>query len=306
MPGPTGSLVSSNEAQFILKALKEGHRVDGRQPLDFRAVKYKLSEDDSGAEVLLGRTRVFTAVTAELAAPFGDRGNEGRVSYHVELSPLAVPTFEGARAGGASPEVTALLERALRDSGAVDTEALCVVAGRKVWSVRVDVHVLSADGNIGDAVVLCALAALLAFRRPAVSLGGSDGSQIIVHSKDEKESVPLSVHHLPFSITFALFEGGQLIAVDPGRSEDICCEGHLTAVVNAHGEVCAVHKADGCPLSTDQIMRCIRAAVSTAENLTTQLRAAIESHERARIAQRVRRHTVPQDALNGAQQVPVS
>lgn len=61
----------------------------------------QLSEDDSGAEVLLGRTRVFTAVTAELAAPFGDRGNEGRVSYHVELSPLAVPTFEGARAGEA-------------------------------------------------------------------------------------------------------------------------------------------------------------------------------------------------------------
>lgn len=45
----------------------------------------------------------------------------------------------------------------------------------QVWSLRVDVHVLSADGNIGDAVVMCALAALLAFRRPAVSLGGPDG-----------------------------------------------------------------------------------------------------------------------------------
>jgi exosome complex RNA-binding protein Rrp42 (RNase PH superfamily) len=44
-----------------------------------------------------------------------------------------------------------------------------------VWYLRVDIHVLDADGNLTDAVVLSALAALLSFRRPDVSVGGADG-----------------------------------------------------------------------------------------------------------------------------------
>ena len=55
--------------------------------------------DDSGAEVLLGRTRVLTAVSAELVPPFADRGNEGRVQYNVEFSPMASPAFEAGRPG---------------------------------------------------------------------------------------------------------------------------------------------------------------------------------------------------------------
>ena len=38
--------------------------------------------------------------------------------------------------------VVRVLERAVRQSRAVDTEALCIVPGEKVWSLRVDVHVL--------------------------------------------------------------------------------------------------------------------------------------------------------------------
>ena len=45
----------------------------------------------------------------------------------------------------------------------------------QVWYLRVDIHVLDADGNVTDAVVLSALAALLSFRRPDVSVGGADG-----------------------------------------------------------------------------------------------------------------------------------
>jgi hypothetical protein len=51
----------------------------------------QFAEDDTGAEVAVGQTRVATVITAELVAPFGDRGNEGRVNYNVQLSPLAFP-----------------------------------------------------------------------------------------------------------------------------------------------------------------------------------------------------------------------
>lgn len=44
-----------------------------------------------------------------------------------------------------------MVERGLRESRAIDTEALCIVAGEKVWSIRVDIHVLDHGGNLTDA-----------------------------------------------------------------------------------------------------------------------------------------------------------
>ena len=53
----------------------------------------------------------------------------------------------------------------------------------QVWAVRADVHVLDHCGNVADACVLSALAGLLAFRRPDVTVGGAgDGVQVAVRS----------------------------------------------------------------------------------------------------------------------------
>lgn len=43
--------------------------------------------------------------------------------------------------------------------------------------LRVDVHVLDHDGNLTDAAGLAALAALMAFRRPYVEVGGGSSEQ---------------------------------------------------------------------------------------------------------------------------------
>lgn len=45
---------------------------------------------------------------------------------------MASPAFDAGRPGEAAIEAMRLLERALHDSRAVDLEALCVLAGRKV------------------------------------------------------------------------------------------------------------------------------------------------------------------------------
>jgi exosome complex RNA-binding protein Rrp42 (RNase PH superfamily) len=68
--------------------------------------------------------------------------------------------------------VARMVERAVRQSRAIDTEALCVVPGVRVWAVRVDVHVIDAAGNTSDCACAAALAALHHARRPAVSVQG--------------------------------------------------------------------------------------------------------------------------------------
>ncbi len=82
---------------------------------------------------------------------------------------------------------------------------------RQVWHVRVDVHVLDHAGNLADAVGLAALGALLAFRRPEASAapgGGAGGgaAAVTLHDPELREPLPLSLHHLPLAVTFALFE----------------------------------------------------------------------------------------------------
>ena len=68
--------------------------------------------------------------------------------------------------------VSRVLERAVRQSRAVDTEALCIVPGEKVWSLSVDVHVLDDTGNITDCACAAAMAALHNFRRPDITVAG--------------------------------------------------------------------------------------------------------------------------------------
>jgi exosome complex RNA-binding protein Rrp42 (RNase PH superfamily) len=73
----------------------------------------------------------MAVVAAALEAPFGDRPSEGQLLFNVELSPMASPAFEAGRPGPDAIALARLVERALRQSKAVDQEALCVQAGKK-------------------------------------------------------------------------------------------------------------------------------------------------------------------------------
>jgi exosome complex RNA-binding protein Rrp42 (RNase PH superfamily) len=60
--------------------------------------------------------------------------------------------------------VVRCLERAVKDSEALDLESLCVLAGERVWRVSCDVLLADFDGNALDACCLatvgfCALPA---------------------------------------------------------------------------------------------------------------------------------------------------
>ena len=83
-----------------------------------------------------------------------------------------------------------------------------MLAWTQVWRVQLDVRVLDAVGNVTDAAFLSVLAALMAFRRPEVSVGpADDGTQsaLVVHSVEEREALPLSLHDAPLAVTFVIF-----------------------------------------------------------------------------------------------------
>ena len=218
-------VLSSNESAFVTRALAEGLRVDGRRRLETRSLSMSVSKQLGCIQLSLGDTKLLATTTAELVEPYPDRPAEGLLQFFVEFSPMASPAFEPGRASEPAVELMRLLERTLRKSQAIDIESLCIVANRRVWSIRCDITVLDHRGNLVDATVLAALGALKHFRLPGVSVSGSgDEATVQILPPDQADSVPLVFHHLPVAFTFAFFcdkDGGPLLSVlDPTDQEE--------------------------------------------------------------------------------------
>lgn len=281
--------LSANEKKFIETALLSDLRVDGRRPFDYRNLTINFGKDDGSSEVQLGQTHVMGFVSAQLVQPYKDRPNEGSLSIFTEFSPMADPSFEPGRPGESAVELGRVIDRGLRESRAVDTESLCVVSGKSVWAIRVDLHILDNGGNLVDAANIAALAALSTFRRPECSLEGDDGQEVIVHPTEVREPLPLIIHHLPIAVTFAFFRSESTLVIDPTHYEEAVMGGRMTVTLNANNDVCAIQKAGGEGVLQSVIMQCLRIACVKAGDITTKIKNAVENHNSARQLRKIKR-----------------
>lgn len=279
-----------NEKKFIETALLSDLRTDGRGPFDYRNLTIQFGSEDGSSEVQLGQTRVMGFVTSQLVQPYRDRPNEGSLSIFSEFSPMADPSFEVGRPGVSAVELGRIVDRGLRESRAVDTESLCVVAGKWVWSVRIDLHILDNGGNLVDAANIAALASLLTFRRPECTLGGEDGQEVIMHPPEVREPLPLIVHHLPVAVTFAFIGNESTVVIDPSHLEEAIMGGKLTATLNTNGDVCAIQKAGGEGVMQSVVMQCLRIASVKAADITGKIKKAVESYNTRRALRKIKRH----------------
>ncbi|KAG6789420.1 hypothetical protein POTOM_005518 [Populus tomentosa] len=301
-----------NEKKFIETALASNLRIDGRNPLEYRKITIKfgrrvafyvvlflkIAKEDGSSEVHLGQTHVMGFVTGQLVQPYQDRQNEGMLLIFTEFSPMADPSFEPGHPGESAVELGRIVDRGLRESRAVDTESLCVLSGKLVWAIRIDLHILDNGGyliypanrNLIDAANIAALAALLTFRRPECTLGGDDGQEVTVHPPEEREPLPLIVHHLPIAITFAFLGSEGKMVVDPTHSEEAVMGGRMTVTVNAIGDICSIQKAGGEGVPQSVIMHCLQLASMSAESITKKINNAVEAYSTERALRKIKRH----------------
>jgi len=281
--------VSLCERTFLLEALSENKRLDGRGLLETRDLNISFGTDWGSCQVTLGRTRVIAQVSAQLTEPRLARPNEGILLVNVELSPIAAPKFEIGRLSDEGVEINRLLERCLKESRCLDLESLCVISEEKVWTVRLDLHVLNHEGNLADACSVAGLAALCHFRRPDVTLSGD---QVTVHPINERDPVPLSVHHHPVTNTFAMFPSPAGAATksnsqhrtvcDPTRIEEECMQGKLVLGVNAYKEICTLHLAGQVIVDKSIILRLANIAADKSRKVVEQIKSCLAKEEELR------------------------
>ena len=130
--------LSNLERSFILDALCENKRLDGRTLVERRPLTLHFGADEGSALVTLGGggatsevTLVYAVVSAFITEPSLSRPNEGVLNIHVNFAPTASPRFTEGQ-GEESVEVSRLLERCIKESRCLDLESLCIVAEEKV------------------------------------------------------------------------------------------------------------------------------------------------------------------------------
>lgn len=161
--------------------------------------------------------------------------------------------------------ITRMLDKVLRRSDAIDKESLCILAGQRVWHLRLTLHFLSDAGNMLDCACLAGIVALKHFRRPEVEV---IGDEVTVHSPSERAPVPLAIHHTPFCLTFAFFPDETTQPVlDPTLLEQRLSAGLMSVALNAQRELCVVQKMGGVPLVADGVLSVINIAVTKVKEL---------------------------------------
>mmetsp|Transcript_11043 Transcript_11043/g.12629 ORF Transcript_11043/g.12629 Transcript_11043/m.12629 type:complete len:291 (+) Transcript_11043:146-1018(+) len=273
-------ILSNNEKQFFNKLLESTKiRYDGRNHNETREVTVSPSRTTRSidqcraqCQASIGDTKAMAVVSCDLVEPYPDRPTEGMLTISTTLSSMASEEYEFRKQSSNSEasKTSHLIELAVKESKALDIEALCVVAGSKVWHIRCDIHILNHAGNVVDAGCLAALGALVHFRRPEVSVVGTD---VTVHPLDEREPVSLSIHHLPFCVSFGLYRHDMkpnsrekiFILSDTTEREEAFMHGRLTVVLNQHAEISGIHKQGWPPLSTSNLNRCIEIATERAK-----------------------------------------
>ncbi|EWC44484.1 exosome complex component rrp45 [Drechslerella stenobrocha 248] len=277
---PKDPEISLTEKTFVLEALKQNLRIDGRDLHSSRDVQLTFGDDYGFVDVRLGKTRVLARISAEVTKPRADRPFEGLFTISTEMGPMASPVFEAGRPTDLDHTLSRTLEKSIRRSQALDTESLCLVTAQRVWSIRADVHFLTHDGNLLDAACIALVTALAHFRLPVVSVSGED---ITIHSPEERVPVPLSLLHWPLCVSFSFFgddDAGEMIfLVDATAQEEALRSGDMSVTVNKNGEICQMAKSGGVAVEAEVLLRCARMAAEKAKVLDKMITEALRDDE---------------------------
>ncbi|KAF5393325.1 hypothetical protein D9757_000588 [Collybiopsis confluens] len=277
------------EREFLLSALKQNLRLDGRDFLEIRPIQLSFGPELGWVECSLGKTRVLAHIDAKMVKPQPERPFEGVITIHSEISPMASSEFELGRPSEEEVTITRMLDKVIRRSDVVDKESLCILAGQRVWHLRLTIHCLSDSGNLLDCACLASIVALKHFRRPDVEVIGEEVTVVcsnpffvqplepqldylpsLQHEPTSRAPIPLSLHHTPYCFTFAFFSDASINPVlDPSLLEQRLNEGLISIALNAQRELCVVQKSGGVPLEPADVLKIVNFAVQKAKILDT-------------------------------------
>ena len=264
-------IVAKITKKQITDGLLKDTRIDGRGLLEYREITTDIGllEKASGsALVSIGHTKVLAGVKVEIGTPYPDKPDAGVLTVNVELTPLASPSFEPGPPSEDAIELARVVDRGIRESQAVDMKKLCIVPGKKVFVVFIDLNVLNHSGNLFDTSALASILALMnaQIKEYTVSKSGE--------LKYKKGTKHLPIQNFPIEVTVAKI--GEKMLVDVSLEEEAVIDAQLTIALGKDNEVCAIQKSLIGTFSQDEVHQALQIATDKAEELRAKLLRGVE------------------------------
>jgi len=252
-------VIAKLRREAIEALIAKGLRVDGkRDPATPRSVTVELGvieRAEGSALVKLGNTQVMAGVKMDVGAPFRDTPDQGVLTVHAEFVPLASPLFEPGPPDENAIELARVVDRSLREVGAVDLGELVIRSGEKVWVVWVDLYILDHGGNLFDASMLAAMAALLNARIPYYE-EIETGEVVVDRSKPPLGALPIRRR----VVTVTVAKIGRHLAVDPDFEEESVADVRLVVALDDGGRIVGLQKSGEGAITREEARRAIALA----------------------------------------------
>jgi exosome complex component RRP42 len=253
------------ERKTIVETFKGGKRIDGRLSDQYRDLKIEvgaLPKAEGSAKVKLGKTTVLAGIKIDIGEPFQDTPDKGVLTVNAELVPLADPKYEPGPPNEIAVELARVVDRGIRESGAIDLKKMCIIPGKKVLVIFVDLYILDNDGNLIDASALAALASLLDTKMKKHEI---KGDEIIFKEKFD----PLPILNHPIAVTVSKID--DILFVDPCLEEEQLMDARLTITLDNEGKIRAMQKGRLGTLTLNEI----NSSVAMAEKKSIELRKKV-------------------------------
>ncbi len=250
--------------EYIISLIKENKRIGERKLDEYRDIEitYDVSKNAEGsARCKIGDTEVIAGVKMDIGTPYPDSKDEGVIIVTAELSPIASPLFELGPPGSWATELARVIDRGIRESKAIDFKKLCIKEGEKVWMIFLDIYPINDSGNLIDASVLAALAALKSAKMPKLE----DDKVVYGELTNEK----LKLNKMPVTITFGKIN--DKIIVDPDLKEEEVLDARLSISIH-DGDIHAMQKGGNEGMTIEDIEEMIDIAVKKEKELKGALK----------------------------------
>lgn len=257
----SSEILAEMERDHVFQLAQEGERLDGRGLDEYRDVDIELGvagKAEGSARVRLGDTDVLVGAKIETGDPFPDTPDQGVIITTCELASVASPEFEPGPPGEQATEIARVVDRGVRESGAVDLGELVIEEGESVWMAFIDIHVLDDGGNIMDAASLGAAAALAVAEVP---------------EHEGQEAKPFPLDDLPVAATAAKL--GEAMVFDPEYREEEVSEARLTTITTGEDRIAGMQKGLAGAMSRDQVDETVSESVEKAAELRKILKDAL-------------------------------
>jgi len=257
----SNNIVSRLKRKKIQDVISTGHRMDNRELLQYRDLVIKkkpLEKAEGSAEVWLGKTHVMIGVKASVGTPFDDTPDAGVMMVGAEFTPIAHPTWEPGPPPRDAIELARVVDRGLRSAKILDMKKLCIVKGKKVYIVFVDLYVLNYDGNLIDA---CSAGAIAALESAEIPVYKETKGEVI----DSGKTMKLKLRRKPIAVT--LVKIGNDFILDPSEDEAEVMDARLTITIDEKGNVTTMQKRGEIGFTMDEIKKCINIASEKAPEI---------------------------------------